>query len=374
MSPPGEYIRAELQRRGWGQVELAKIVGRPLPTINEIIQGKRAILPEMAVALGAAFGTGALIWMQRESAYRLSLVEQSDPETRDRARLFALAPVKDMERRGWICPTQDVHELERQLCQFFKVASLGQLPRIEASARQPLLSEEFTAAQRAWLFRAAQLAAVLNTRPFQPEGFESGLAEVRKLANAPEAVRHVPRVLAELGVRLVVVEPLPRTRLDGAAFWLEDTRPVIALSLRYDRIDWFWHTLAHELSHIRHGDSRSVDANLVGESRVEPLNEMEARAEREGAAFLIAPERLKSFILRVRPFYSKEKIQQFALRMGVHPGIVSGQLQHLKEIGWNTNREMLVKVRELLTTAALTDGWGQAPLKLGRPLHHVSQP
>jgi plasmid maintenance system antidote protein VapI len=77
--PPGECIRGELERRGWGQAELTKIVARPLPTINEIIQGKRAILPEMAVALGAAFGTGALIWLQRESAYRLSLVEQNDP-------------------------------------------------------------------------------------------------------------------------------------------------------------------------------------------------------------------------------------------------------------------------------------------------------
>src|SRR5947209_15779829 len=109
--PPGAYIRAELERRAWGQAELAKIVGRPLPTINEIIQGKRAILPEMAVALGAAFGTGALLWLQRESAYRLSLVDQSDPETRARARLFGLAPVKDMERRGWIGPTRQAREL-----------------------------------------------------------------------------------------------------------------------------------------------------------------------------------------------------------------------------------------------------------------------
>ena len=56
----------------------------------------------MAVALGAAFGTGALVWLQRESAYRLSLVEPHDPETQARARLYGVAPVKDMERRGWI--------------------------------------------------------------------------------------------------------------------------------------------------------------------------------------------------------------------------------------------------------------------------------
>jgi HTH-type transcriptional regulator/antitoxin HigA len=94
------------------------------------------------------------------------------------------------------------------------------------------------------------------------------------------------------------------------------------------------------------------------------LNETEARAEREGAAFLIAPERLRSFIVRTRPFYTKQKLQGFVLRHGVHPGIVSGQLQHRKEVGWDTHRDLLVKVRALLITAAFTDGWGQAPLAL----------
>jgi HTH-type transcriptional regulator/antitoxin HigA len=317
--PPGEYIRAELEERGWGQAELAKVVGRPLPTINEIIQGKRAILPEMAVALGAAFGTGALIWLQRESAYRLSLVEQSDPETRERARLFGLAPVKDMERRGWIAPTRQARELEDALCRFFQVSSLEEPPCLEAAARQPLLSDEFSAAQGAWLFRAAQLAAALKARPFQAGRFEAGLPELRKLAGGPEGVRHVPGALAELGVRFVVAEPLPRTRLDGAAFWLQEDQLIIALSLRHDCIDWFWHTLAHELSHVRHGDKRSVDASLVGESRVEPLDELEARADREGAAFLIPPERLRSFIVRTHPFYTREKLRRFALRRASTP-------------------------------------------------------
>jgi HTH-type transcriptional regulator/antitoxin HigA len=362
--PPGEFIRAELEKRGWGQAELAKVIGRPLPTVNEIVQGKRAVLPEMAVALGAAFGTGALVWLQRESAYRLSLVEQNDPETRARARLYGLAPVKDMERRGWIAPARNARELERELCRFFEVASLKEAPRLEASARQPLLSDEFTAAQRAWLFRAAQLAAAAPARPFEPGRFEAGLPALRALAGAAENVPHVPGALAELGVRLVVVEPLPRTRLDGAAFWLAPDQPVIALSLRYDRIDWFWHTLAHELSHVRCGDRRSLDSSLVGESRVEPADAVEARAEREGAAFLIPPERLRSFILRTRPFYTKEKLLGFARRHAVHPGIVSGQLQHLKELGWDAHRDLLVKVRERLIRAAPTDGWGQAPLAL----------
>jgi HTH-type transcriptional regulator/antitoxin HigA len=105
------------------------------------------------------------------------------------------------------------------------------------------------------------------------------MTRVRQLADFPEKVRHVPRVLAEIGIRVAVIEPLPHTRIDGAAFWLSDDAPVIVLSMRYDRIDGFWFTLAHELSHIRHRDTQSVDSDLVGEAKQTATSEMESRAD-----------------------------------------------------------------------------------------------
>jgi HTH-type transcriptional regulator/antitoxin HigA len=116
----------------------------------------------------------------------------------------------------------------------------------------------------------------------------------------------------------------------------------------------------HELSHIRHRDAQSVDSEIFGEQNAESLDDVEKRANREAASTLISKAALESFILRVKPFYSKPKIVQFAIRMNVHPGIVVGQLQHRKEIQWGANREMLAKVREIATSTALTDGWGKS--------------
>lgn len=358
---PGEFIKAELQQRGWTQADFALVVGRHIPIVNEILQGKRAITPELAVAIGTALGTGPKIWLDRESAYRLSLIQQDDSAVQRRARLFGFAPVKEMEKRGWIKPTKTVEDTERELCSFFNSDTLEAEPAVQAAARQSLPADDFTAAQRAWLWQAHRLASILNVRPFHPDSFQSGLAAIRELADTPEKARHVPKVLAELGVRFVVVEPLPRSRIDGAAFWLgeDQNAPVVVLSLRYDRIDWFWHTLAHELIHIKHGDKRSVDVNLVGESRIGTLSDMEARADREGASFLIPPDSLQSFMIRMRPFYHKERIREFAHRMRIHPGVVNGQLQHSKEVGWEHNREMLVKVRDIVISTAMTDGWGK---------------
>jgi HTH-type transcriptional regulator/antitoxin HigA len=53
-----------------------------------------------------------------------------------------------------------------------------------------------------------------------------------------------------IGLVVIVMPPLPGTFLDGAAMVSASGVPVVGLSLRHDRIDNFWFTLLHELSHI----------------------------------------------------------------------------------------------------------------------------
>jgi HTH-type transcriptional regulator/antitoxin HigA len=357
--PPGEYIDEELKARNWSQADLATILGRPLPTVNEIINAKRAILPEMAVALGRAFGTSPELWAHREAAYRLSLVNQSDGETALRARLYEMAPVKDMQKRGWLKETQSVAEMEQALCQFFGISSIDDELQMHALARKTFKGEEFSPTQRVWLVRAAKLASVLKARSFDLQTFTKGLNDLRKQAVKPDRSRFVPVILAELGVRFVIVEALPKSQIDGAAFFLDDdpSKPVIALSLRSDRMDWFWHTLAHETRHILHNDPLSLDIGLVGESRDAAVNEIELRADREAAEWLVPKAELDSFILRAKPYYPKERIAQFAARMGVHPSIVVGQLQHRGVISWKQHRDLLEKVADHVTSTSMTDGW-----------------
>jgi HTH-type transcriptional regulator/antitoxin HigA len=89
--PPGDFIREELEARGWTQSDLAKIIGRPLQVVNPIINGKKEITPETAVSLGAAFRTSAVYWLNLEAAYRLSKVGGPDPEIETRVRELELA-------------------------------------------------------------------------------------------------------------------------------------------------------------------------------------------------------------------------------------------------------------------------------------------
>jgi HTH-type transcriptional regulator/antitoxin HigA len=84
--PPGDFIREELEARGWTQSDLAVILGRPFQTVNAIINGRKAITSRTARELEAALGPSAEFWMNLETAYQLYKEGQPDPEIKVRAR------------------------------------------------------------------------------------------------------------------------------------------------------------------------------------------------------------------------------------------------------------------------------------------------
>ncbi len=84
--PPGEYLREELESRGWTQAQFAKIIGRPLQLVNEIINGRKRITEKTALQIGAALGTSARVWLNLENNYRLWKAKDPDPAIARRAR------------------------------------------------------------------------------------------------------------------------------------------------------------------------------------------------------------------------------------------------------------------------------------------------
>lgn len=353
--PPGEFIQAELDKRGWVQADLAKIIGRPLPTVNEIIQGKKQITPETAYDLAQAFNTTPDFWMAKEAGYRLSLVGRTRNDISDRARVFEIAPIKEMERRNWIRQCDSMNELESELCRFFEVKSLGDSPRLAVNARSANSAEGVNTHQLAWCYRALKLARTLHVNQYDESRLPELKKALRNLSLLARGAEDVPTVLGEFGIRFVVVEGLRQSKIDGAAFWMDANSPVIAMAMRYDRIDYFWFTLMHELSHIEHRDTSPVDSEIEDASSTSPIEE---RANKEAAAALISPTELSSFITRSYPHFSKVGIIQFANRIKAHPGVVTGQLHHRKALNYKSGRAMLVKVRDFLCARALTDGFG----------------
>ena len=359
---PGQAIQDALDERGWTHNDLAQILGRHRPEITDLVSGKRGITPAVAVALGAALGCPPEYWLAIDAKYRLSRT-QHDADVSVRARIFALAPVKDMQRRGWIKPTKQTSELERELCRFYGISSIEDSPSLMVATRRSQPMEQLSPAQLVWCVRAKNLAREIIVGPFVKARIDKCEAELKKLMAYAASTPRISRTLSGYGIRFVVVQPLPGSRIDGAAMWIDEDKPVIALSLRMNRIDSFWFTLLHEFSHIRHGDGLSIDSDLTGEFAAPALDKVpfEQRADEEAAMGLVPQDKMESFISRIAPMYSKGRIVQFAHRMKVHPGIIVGQLQHRGEIAFSYNREMLVKVRQKVISTSVVDGWGSIP-------------
>ncbi len=364
--PPGEFLRDELEARGWTQTEFAEILGRPVRLVNEIIAGKRGITPETAKELGAALGTSAMLWLNLEASYRLHHNREPVPSRIARqAHLRARFAVHEMIKRKWIEGSKDPDVLENSVKRFFGISNIDDTPKLAHAAKRTGYPEALSGPQLAWLFRVKQIAEAMTVRPYSARALREAVATLRALRGSPDEIRRVPQMLADCGVRLVVVEPMPGSKIDGVTLWLGEnaTIPVIGLSLRLDRIDNFWFVLSHEIEHVLNGhgknqaiiDTETFDPNAPPQT--EGISEEERIANAGAAEFCVPRAEMADFILRNRPLFSHEKVVGFARRMQVHPCLVVGQLQRVTG-DYRLFRKYLVSVRPILTPVTMTDGYG----------------
>jgi HTH-type transcriptional regulator/antitoxin HigA len=340
---------------------------RPLRVINELIAGKKQITPETARGLATAFGDNdPLYWMNLDSAYRLAQTAPADDLVGRRSKLYSRFPVREITKRNWIEASENLDVVEQRVCKFYRIASVDGEPQFAHAAKASQYSER-TALQWAWLFRAKELAECVHASTYSEQKLRAALSKLQALLVAPEEIRQVPQILSNAGVRFVIVEFLPGSKIDGAAFWLDEESPAIALSIRFDRISNFWFVLRHEIEHILKRDGLRIDVELTEQlQRKDVLPAEEVHANRVAADFVVPDNELESFITRVRPLYSEQRILLFAKRIGVHPGLVVGRLQFRDEVPYTHFHKFLVKVREIITQTALTDGWGTVPPTTGR--------
>jgi HTH-type transcriptional regulator/antitoxin HigA len=345
---PGRIILRELEARGWSQQDLAAIMSRPEQVISEIIRAKKQITAETARQLAKAFGTSPEFWLNLEMQYQLhqAKIENHETDIERRSKLYHLAPINDMIKRGWMRAGKTIDELEQEYCRFFQVPTINDPPQV---AFRPRVSEERGPEDRAivaWVRRVEQLAAEQPVQTFSADDLPVFIDRLLSLANSGSNIEKIPAFFIENGIHFVIVPHLPKTYLDGAALWINNY-PVVALSLRYDRIDAFWFTLLHELAHI-YRKHRQAHVDQLFDRAKQDLRQEEIEANDQATQWLLPEEDLQEFIELQRPRYSRLSIEQFAAEQKRHPGIAIGQLMHKGEIKYSHLREYLVKVRPIL--------------------------
>lgn len=345
---PGQIIQDELDARGWSQHDLAEIMSRPSQMVNEIIQAKKQITAETALQLAFAFGTSPDFWLNLEMQYQLFLAakEQNETDISRRSALYDLAPVSELVKRGWISPVHSTKELETEICQYLHIPSIREQPAAVASYR---ISQERGPEQRAkiaWIRRVEQLAAAQPIQPFNPTQMPEFIQKLLEFTVHAEQTACIPQLFLDHGIHFVIVPHLSKTYLDGAALWIGE-HPVVALSLRCDRIDAFWFTLLHELAHLMSPNFQPHLDQLYDHESLK-YREEENQVNQQAGEWLVASNDLNVFIESHRPRYSKAALDAFAEKQKRHPGIVIGRLMHLHEIEYTHMRKYLVRVSPYL--------------------------
>jgi HTH-type transcriptional regulator / antitoxin HigA len=333
--PPGEFLQEELEIRNMSQSELARRMGRPVKTINEIINGKAAITPETALQLELTLGISARYWTGLESTYREHLARQRSMRELEGALDWVMKfPLRELKKYELIPAEASKGDLVAAVLSFFGVASRAGWDAqwedaVPAFRRSQVFeaSPEATAAWLRWGQREATEAEVRREdAAFDPYRLREVLSKVRhltRLGDFYQAVEQTKELLASAGVLLVVVPEFKGTRASGASYWLSSDRAVVQVSMRYKTDDQFWFTVFHELGHLLSGGRGGhIDAE-PGEQAVE---DDEEAANRFARNFLIPASAYGQLV--TGGILSDAVVGAFAREHDVGAGIVAARLQH----------------------------------------------
>jgi HTH-type transcriptional regulator/antitoxin HigA len=374
---PGQLLTALLAEKGWTQRVLAIVLNMDETVLSNHVNDQRAIDAPLALALEEVFHVRAETFLELQRNLDLAVARvtvRPDPGRATRARLYGDLPVAEMIKRGWIVAdsVRDTAAVEPELLRFFGANRVEDIEFFAHAAKKTEVNEPASPAQLAWLYRVRAIATEMLVGRYSPAALQAALPKLKALLEAPEEARKVPRILAEAGVRFIIVETLHSAKIDGVCFWLDAKSPVIALTTRFDRMDNFWFVLRHEIEHVlqEHGQRQAtvmLDAELEGDraGTGTGVAEEERIANAAAAEFCVPRKKMDAFISAKAPFFHERDVIALSRMVHVHPALVAGQLRFRTGL-YNRFADLIVKIRSHVAPSAMVDGWGDViPLETG---------
>jgi len=340
--PPGDTIADLLEERDWTQAQLAEDLGYTTKHISLLINGKVSINEETALKLERVLGSTSAFWLRREAQYRAALArKEAESRLQGWTSWLDQLPVKELMNQDAIpkCNliAKNKPEVVKNLLQFFGVASPADWEKfygnIEVAFRRTRREQSDVGAISAWLRLGEIAAEKLDCPKYSKPNFEKALLEIRSLTLLPreEFEPQMQRLCQEAGVVLVLIPSIKRAHVSGVARWLNPHKALIQLSLYGKTNDRFWFNFFHEAAHILLHNKESIflDEWDSGESLE---SELESEADQWSRRFLILPQ----YEGELAQLKSKADVVNFAERIGIHPAIVVGRLQHdnLIPVSW----------------------------------------
>jgi len=340
---PVDAILFRMDQMGLTRKDLVPFLGS-LPKVSEVLAGKRPLSLTMIRKIHQGLGIPAEILL----AQAVNDVDlQQEPEY-DYSRF----PWQEMLERGYLPGSViNVRQAKEQAEELGRAFLRGMFPKTQHSAllRAPLhqsgsrlMNEQALLIWRMAVLKKARKQAV-KTRYTTGSITAEWLRDLVKLSRFEHGPLLAIEYLSDMGIVMVIEAHFKKTYLDGAAM-LDEGTPIVALTLRHDRVDNFWFALLHELIHVqKHLNTENIFIadNLDDRTRVSK-EEQEADTGAQQALIPIAEWKKSDVCSTPTP----ANAIALADRLRIHPAIVAGRVQHEKK-NYRLLKNLTEKVRHL---------------------------
>ena len=319
---PISAIKFRMEQQGLKNKDLIPYIGSK-SKVSEVLSGKRALSLNMIRKLNEGLGIPAEVLIQ-ETGKPLP-----DSSIMKHGINF---PFTEMFRRGWFKDffngtLNEAKEFKEELLiQFIGPFKINDFALCYNRKSDNSNAENIDDILMAWRIRVMNIAATEKLPVWNKENLtEEFFSELAKLSYLQEGPKLAKEFLNKTGIHFVIENHLEKSHLDGSSMLMPDGSPLIALTLRHDRLDSFWFTLFHELAHVKQHLSENNTAYFD-----DMYNEMSKKIEKEADSYakeMLIPSQLwKSSGLRITSTASD--IKAFASKYRISPSIPAGRLRY----------------------------------------------
>ena len=330
---PGYYVAEIIEDMGVTQAEFAVRMGTTSKTLSQLVNGQANISNDLAQKLSTMLGTSIEFWLNLQTAFDEKVIEINKAKATDeQAEIVAVIDYSYFVKLVNLPVARTVREKIDNLCSFFRIADLRILRQndflVNFRTGIATVEDKNVINSRAWLQTALNVAARIETAPFNADKLKAYIPEIRTMTlQDPEVfLPRLREIFSECGVAFVLLPYLKNSGINGAVKWINQDRVVLAMNDRRLNADTFWFSLFHEIKHVLQQKTKTV---FVSSSKQE-MKAMDEKLEEEADIFaqntLIPIRDYRQFA--PSKYTSDAEIIAFAKKIGIHPGVVAGRLQH----------------------------------------------
>ncbi len=351
---PGDTIREELAYLSWEQKDLAEIMGRTEKNVSQLITNKAPVTYETASQLSKVFKQSVQFWLNLDANYRQRLEESAKVvDTEAKALIYRYMPVREL--RKYIDLPRRTDDLIAAVKSFWDIDELN-FAFLETQAQVCFRkSEAYRNFNPYYALTWLQLArnSLTGHRPkatYAPDRLMALAEKICDYTIQSNGIHAFIKQLNRCGVVFLHLDHFQQTYVDGASFF-DNGKPVIIYTARYNRNDNFWFTMAHELGHVLlHADDQESFF-------IDSLDHLDLSNKREKEADAFAEKRLRSSEI-LESFHGVKRptvvrIKSVAQKLGLHPAVIAGSLQHHGQASWSSFHELKEGVKADLPRAKI---------------------